>query len=373
MKRNSIGPLELLLIQPTTFCNLDCTYCYLPNRTLKKRLDPTALESVLNNVFSSKIITDNLLIQFHSGEPLAVPCNLFRKYCEVIDRYGDYSNLTLSVQTNGTTINEEWCRLFKDYNIQIGISLDGGKDVNDSVRVDRKGSGTYEKVLKGIRLLKEFNIHFSILSVISIESILKPQSVIDDLTSLGAESYAFNVEESDGINSSDLFVYESYRTKVKDFYDRLIWTANNDKAKIREVRNMLGAILGKRNDNKGINVNRPFSIVSVDTDGNMSTFSPELLSESNRNYNFIFGNLIYESLDDIIKNGLYLPIQYEIQSGIDLCSISCDYFELCGGGIPSNKFGEHKRFDVTETEYCKTAVQDMATSMFEFIEKENDK
>ena len=29
--RDAVGPLELLVVQPTPFCNLDCSYCYLPD------------------------------------------------------------------------------------------------------------------------------------------------------------------------------------------------------------------------------------------------------------------------------------------------------------------------------------------------------
>jgi uncharacterized protein len=47
----------------------------------------------------------------------------------------------------------------------------------------------------------------------------------------------------------------------------------------------------------------------------------------------------------------------EIRQGVSACRDECEYFRYCGGGWPSNKFGEHGRFDVTETAMCSFIVK----------------
>ena len=51
-----LGPLDLLVIQPTPFCNLDCHYCYLPDRQSKKRISAATLECLFGRVFEGELV-----------------------------------------------------------------------------------------------------------------------------------------------------------------------------------------------------------------------------------------------------------------------------------------------------------------------------
>ena len=68
-----------------------------------------------------------------------------------------------TVQTNGTLLNEEWCRFFKKYGFLIGISIDGPERVHDTYRVDKSGKGSFTKVVKGLQLLKDIGVQYNIL------------------------------------------------------------------------------------------------------------------------------------------------------------------------------------------------------------------
>ena len=65
-----IGPLELLVIQPTPFCNLDCSYCYLPDRSNKRKMTHETLEKTFNWVFSSGLVRQPFTLLWHAGEPM---------------------------------------------------------------------------------------------------------------------------------------------------------------------------------------------------------------------------------------------------------------------------------------------------------------
>ena len=69
----SFGPLRLLVVQPTPFCNLDCDYCYLPSRDDRSRLPLELLERTLERVLESPYASDDFTLLWHAGEPLTMP------------------------------------------------------------------------------------------------------------------------------------------------------------------------------------------------------------------------------------------------------------------------------------------------------------
>ena len=73
MSAPAIGPLSLLVVQATPYCNLDCDYCYLPDRHDRRRLEPALLDPILDTVLASPFVEDSFTLLWHAGEPLMVP------------------------------------------------------------------------------------------------------------------------------------------------------------------------------------------------------------------------------------------------------------------------------------------------------------
>ena len=109
---------------------------------------------------------------FHGGEPLLMKKNEFLKMISLFNSLIEEGIVVVfALQTNGILIDKEWCEIFKKYNIGVGISLDGVKEINDINRVDKKGNGSYDNVIKGISVLQEhFNSEFGLLSVVNIDA-----------------------------------------------------------------------------------------------------------------------------------------------------------------------------------------------------------
>ena len=105
-------------------------------------------------------------------------------------------------------------------------------------------------------------------------------------------------------------------------------------------------------------LNRPFSILSVDWQGNFSTFDPELLSVASDQYGtFNLGNLRDLSLVDSTQTDQFRRLLDDMTSGVDTCQKGCEYFGLCGGGNGSNKFWEHGTLASSETNACRFGTQ----------------
>jgi uncharacterized protein len=108
----------------------------------------------------------------YGGEPLLTP--------PLIQYAADYlrSNMagrpyTLSVTTNFLKVSAETMLFLRDYNFLIFVSLDGPKDINDRYRVTADGRGTFERVAKNLRALKQLDEDFYNKNVI-IKSTLAP-------------------------------------------------------------------------------------------------------------------------------------------------------------------------------------------------------
>ena len=98
----------------------------------------------------------------------------------------------------------------------------------------------------------------------------------------------------------------------------------------------------------------PFAIISVDWQGNLSTFSPELLGlRSDRYGDFVLGNVATDSLAAVAASPRLAAIHHDIAAGVERCRETCPYFRFCGGGAPVNKLCETGSFTATETLFCR--------------------
>lgn len=145
--------LEALKIHVSNTCNLRCKYCYAQGGNYGEEdslMDMQTAEDVVNFIRTSKKAKKLEYISFFGGEPLMNP-KVIEFICEkTCDR-----GITYLLQTNGTICNDDIIRMLKKYNIMLTVSLDGPEDMNDYNRVDGNGRGTYQKIVKNIRLFQE--------------------------------------------------------------------------------------------------------------------------------------------------------------------------------------------------------------------------
>jgi uncharacterized protein len=116
----------------------------------------------------------------------------------------------------------------------------------------------------------------------------------------------------------------------------------------------------------------PFDIITISADGRLSTFSPELAGLTGRSGDpagFFLGSVHKDRLADIVARAAYQSLAGEIEAGVTACRKSCRYFDICGGGAPSNKLAEHGRFDITETAFCRLSRQVTADVVLARIER----
>ncbi len=380
----TLGPLELLILQPTSFCNIACDYCYLPDRQLVNQMSLDTFSKIMKNIFSSNVLGSKLTILWHAGEPLAIPINFYKQVSKEIKRFSPQNcQVTQSIQTNATIINDDWCKFFKDESIILGLSIDGPDFIHDRHRKTRAGGNTHAKVMEGVKLLKKYEIKFNVICVLTSFSLGYPDEIYDFFEKNDIRQVGFNIEESEGINTSDTLSSSEIRRKFRYFMERIYKREKEGHVQIREfhkLRQYFTHSLQKASDQRigrcdidtrSYSVSRPLNIITVSSDGDASTFSPELLGMFSPEYPTLkFGNLTTDSIETIANSELFKKIFSDVTEGIAMCKKECDYFTMCGGGAPSNKLSENGTFRSTFTKYCKTQLQVPIDILLEDLEQE---
>ncbi|PWT85546.1 MAG: GRRM system radical SAM/SPASM domain protein [Acidobacteria bacterium] len=365
--------LDLLVIQPTPFCNLDCAYCYLPFRQSRRRISGDILRQTFQRAFEFSGCGDRFTTVWHSGEPMVMPVAFYREAMEIVAR----SNLRgvhvgHSLQTNGTMISDEWCSFIRANNFRIGVSIDGPDFLNDRNRKSRGGRGTHSRVITGIQRLHEHGIPFHVITVLTRESLDYPDELFEFYFAHKIREIGFNVEEIEGastkssLNSPD--VGERFVEFLERFYD-LVESAS-ERFVVREFSSALAAIMAESNQEKLFaQQTTPMAIISVDCNGNFGTWSPELLGLKSAVYgDFALGNVMSDSFDSVCRTLKFQTMSNDIASGVQSCRETCEYFPFCGGGAPVNKYFENGTFRSTETMFCrltKKAVFDVVLRKLE--------
>jgi uncharacterized protein len=358
--------VKLLVIQPTPFCNINCDYCYLPYRNSKKRLSLHMLKQTIEKVFASELVGERLSIVWHAGEPLVLPIGFYEEMFQAIESLSVATEkITHSMQSNGMLINDEWCKFIKEHNINLGLSIDGPALIHDAHRKTRRGMGTHEQVMKGVKTLQKNSVDFHVIAVITEQSLDHPDEIFGFFLDNGIHRIGFNIEEIEGANQTSTLSIDSIDERIKNFLHRLyeLQKSVQGTVRIREFDNAYRAIAQSPDtDAPGICIRNdqvmPYSIISIDCDGNFSTFSPELLGLKSSIYgDFCFGNIMTDDLLGIVQLDKFNRVLGHIQAGVRLCAETCEYFSLCGGGSPSNKYFENGTFDSAETMYCRYAIK----------------
>lgn len=360
---------DLLIIQTTPFCNLDCDYCYLPNRSNSQVMQKNVLETTLERAFNFMKLGRQLTIVWHAGEPLAVPISFYEHATELIDRLKPKDcAVTQSFQTNGVLVSADWCRYFAKTRSRVGLSLDGPSFVHDQQRKYRSGRGSHAEVMRAIERLKAHNQSFHVISVVTNASLAHASDIYSFAKEVGCDSWAFNIETLEGTNRRRSFASRESDEDLRAFIRTLfgLWLNDGNRLRIREFDGLLG-VLGRgwadRRQESCVGC-----IINVDVNGAFSTYSPELLGQHTHHGRFAFGEVHLDSIEEAFHSDRFRKVRLEIDAGVERCQTTCEYFAFCGGGSPGAKFFETGSFDVTSTRSCETRIKIVVDSVFDVLD-----
>nr|MBW0174861.1 GRRM system radical SAM/SPASM domain protein [Vulcanococcus sp.] len=343
---------------------LDCDYCYLPDRQKRRVFDLDLLPLLLQRILESPFCGPQLSLVWHAGEPLTLPCSYYDEATVIIERcVQEFTSgavvIEQHVQTNGTLINDAWCDCFQRNGIVVGVSVDGPAAIHDAHRRFRNGNPSHHLTMRGIEALKRNGIPCHVIAVVTAAAMEQPEAMYRFFRDNGITSVGFNVEEQEGVHTSSSMQGREQEERYRQFLTRFWQLSEVDghPLVLREFQQVIDLIQRNRRLNQN-ELNRPYSILSVDWQGNFSTFDPELLSVSSERYgSFNLGNIRTTSLLEAARSPRFQQLWSDVSSGMARCQSTCDYYGLCGGGMGSNKFWEHGTLDCSETSACRFRTQ----------------
>jgi uncharacterized protein len=374
-----VPQIGTLVIQPTPFCNINCTYCYLPERTHKAVITLETVQILFEKVFASGWLAPELTVIWHAGEPLVMQPDFYESCFTAIEALRPPAvRMTHSIQTNGMLISPAWCALFKKWNVGVGVSIDGPRRFNDEHRLTRDGRSTFDRTVAGIRTLRDHNVPFHVISVLTEKSLDAPAEMLEFYLGEQIEDVCFNVEESEGEHVSGLFASSSPRERFQAFLQEF-WHLARKSGRIRFIREIDGMLprVFRPGAEQVRNIQtEPFGMLNVDCHGNVSSFSPELLGLKSSAYgDFLIGNIRHSSLEAMRASPVMQSLSRDIAAGVAACRESCEYYSVCGGGAPINKLAENGSFASTATSFCtltQMVPADLILTAFEDVQRTLD-
>jgi len=195
-KESSAQGIHLVAKPIGPVCNLNCEYCfYLEKKALfgsgeQYRMSDKVLSAFIINYITSQP-TPVVEFLWQGGEPTLLGIDFFKRVLDFQKRFSGGKTITNALQTNGTLLTDEWCLFLRENKFLVGISLDGPKEINDRYRRDRQGNGSYDRVMRGLRLLQKYKVEYNVLACVARETAAYPLEVYRFFRDAGVEFIQF--------------------------------------------------------------------------------------------------------------------------------------------------------------------------------------
>ncbi|UOF88756.1 anaerobic sulfatase maturase [Fodinisporobacter ferrooxydans] len=318
-------------------CNLACDYCYYSRVGGKigpkvKRIDSRILEKFIKEYMSYS--RGAVSFAWQGGEPLLAGLDFFEEVVHLQAKYAQpHTIISNAIQTNATLMNEDWARFLRKYNFLVGVSLDGPKEVHDARRVTRSGAGSFDRVMQGVRHLRDAKVDFNILTVIHENNIRHAKELMEFYVKEDFDYVQFipcmdfRAQETNK-SPNYLISPEDYGQFLCDTFD--IWyNDGNPTMSVRFFDNMLSVYLHQEAE---LCIHRKTCPQTLILEQNGDAYPCDFFISDD----YKLGNVGTDSLKDILSNLIYESFHSKKPNLPDKCK-SCDFLHLCHGGCPRNR------------------------------------
>lgn len=338
-----------VVLKVAEVCNLDCKYCFFfyGGDDSYKTAPSYISEDLIRD--TAKFLADGarsldlseLHISFHGGEPLMLGKRRFEAMCAILHEHiSPVTTLELSMQTNGVLIDEEWIDLLSAYEVGIGLSLDGPKHINDVDRVDKRGRGSFDSVMEGIRQL-DAATEKGLLPGYSFNCVMNPDYRAEEIFDFFAnELHARSLDLLFPIMDwTDYDADQARRVGTHvETYLRLWLEKNDPQFRIPLFSRTLGAMLSDKGAMSYAHaLKNIIPTFSIRSDGSLcpdDALTPKSKAFRNTGYH------VSESrLADFLKAEFWPDIHAAHKAPCDDCR-NCKWFGVCGGGPAEQRFSE---------------------------------
>jgi uncharacterized protein len=300
------------------------------------------LENFVRQYIDAQPIPE-VTFSWQGGEPTLMGLSFFKKAVALQKKYCKPGmRISNTLQTNGTTLDDDWCSFFKQHDFLIGLSLDGPKEMHDAYRVDKGGQTTYDRVLAGLALLKKHGVDFNILTTVNAANVNYPletyQFLRDDI---GAAFIQFiPIVERKNQNGFQQGNQVTNRSVTGKEYGQFLISIFNEwvekdvgKVYVQIFDVALGVWYGQ---SAGLCIFGETCGTALAMEHNGDVYSCDHYVEPK----YLLGNIMKQEMSDLVGN------QKQIEFGMDKRNTLPDYCQkcevkfMCNGGCPKNRILE---------------------------------
>jgi uncharacterized protein len=329
-----------VMVKPVgAVCNLDCGYCYYlkkkdfyPKTESFRMADDLLEEYIVQHIEACPI--ELIFFAWHGGEPTILGIDYFRRIVELQQKHRPPGRKILNgIQTNGTLLDEEWCRFLARHGFQVGISMDGPKELHDRYRITKRGKSTHKQVMQAYRLLRKYRIECDVLCVVHHMNVRQPAAVYRFFKEIGVKFMQFLplVMRQDGNGTSA-------ETVPADDYGKFLCTVFDEWA-----RHDIGRIV-VQNFDEAI---RPFLGVEHALCVLRETCGDVVVVEHNGDFyscdHFVepehrLGNIRETPLVELLESPEQRAFGRRKRDGLPRFCLECEVLSSCNGGCPKDRF-----------------------------------
>jgi uncharacterized protein len=309
----------------------------MTDQTTKRIMSIELLEKLFREYFELFSSRDLLFI-WHGGEPLLAGLSFFEEAIDLQRHFAKKGQLIKNdIQTNATLIDDEWANFFRKYNFRVGVSLDGNRETHDRFRKESTGAGSFERTVRGIKILQEHSINPGVIQVVTRDTVSRSKENFQFLVKeRGIKSIAVNsFLYLEGINkrmATETLNNRDFINYLKTYIE--LWLeADDPELRIREIENFLAGVLGKQAPTCTFN-GLCTKFFCLNYDGTVYPCD----AFSNRE-DLVLGDFSKQSLSEIFtstKSRKYLeevkkyPPECKTCEWLDACHNGCTYQRIAG-------------------------------------------
>jgi uncharacterized protein len=341
---NSLIPLSQFVVKIHSRCDLACDHCYVyesPDQSWRGR--PMAMPEKVIEKASRRIadhVSDHRVsdvqIVLHGGEPLLVGLTRMREIIsQLYSTLADKCRLDLRIHTNGVRLNEEFCKLFAEYGVKVGISLDGDQVANDRHRRYADGRSSYGHVIRAIELLQAERFRHLFAGLLcTIDIANDPVKVYDALMTLRPPRVDFLLPHAtwDEPPPRTQDTGSEYADWLIGIFDR--WVADGRPFGVRTFESILSTLSGGQPLTETLGL-APSDLAVIETDG-----SYEQVDSLKRAFDGApqTGLSVFtHPLDTLARHPGIVARQQGLAGLCDTCR-ACPVVTSCGGGLYTHRY-----------------------------------
>ncbi|MEU6019157.1 FxsB family cyclophane-forming radical SAM/SPASM peptide maturase [Streptomyces sp. NPDC047515] len=361
-------PFRTFILKVANRCNIDCDYCYVFNsgdqawRRLPARMSVDVARATARRI-GEHVTAHNLRtvhVVLHGGEPLlAGPRHMADLLSAVREGVPAATAIHFELQTNGTLLTEPWLDLFDQYEVVVGVSLDGPPDANDRHRLTHALRSSTGSAVRGIELLRSRpHLFAGLLAVVDLAN--DPVEVHDYLAAFGPPTIDFCLphgthDEPPRRNDPAVPEYGQWMSRVYD-----AWLARPEyQHSVRMLEDIVALSSGVRGSVETLGLAPPSSIV-IESDGTVE--GVDTLRSVEEGASWLGRDVFSQSFDDVLRHPKLLHRRYGRAALAEKCQ-SCPLVEVCGGGYLPHRFSTSQGYRnpsvyCADLEYLIRHVQD---------------